>query len=120
MPFPAFKALDFDSLVDQAESAVLRTEMESGHAKQAQKYTQAVFTRSLSYVFTSAQYAAFKTWWNDDIGLGSGWFDWDDPLDGATKTVMMKNGVFAAVPIDLGAGSEPDWQISFQLDIRGI
>jgi len=120
MPFPNHKALEFDDLQNQVDPGVLRTEMESGFSKQARLYSQPVFIRSFTYVFTAVQYDAFRTWWKDDIGLGSGWFDWIDPVDGVTKNVMMINGLFSALPVNLGDGSEPDWRVNFQLEVRDI
>ncbi|MDH5393950.1 MAG: hypothetical protein OEY11_12245 [Gammaproteobacteria bacterium] len=117
--FPAFKALMFDSFQEQAESAVLRTQMDSGSVKQAQLYSQGSFNRTVTYVFTGTQFEAFKIWWRDDLGLGAGWFDWDDPLDGATKQVMMNQGVYSARPLDQGEGNTVDIAVSFRLDSRG-
>ena len=117
--FPDFKALLFDSFQEQAESAVLRTQMEGGSFKQAQLYSQGNFNRTMTYVFTAAQFAVFKAWWRDELGLGAGWFDWPDPLDGSTKQVMMNLGVYSARPLDQGEGNAVDVAVSFRLDSRG-
>lgn len=76
------------------ESAVLRTDMESGPAKQAQVRSKAIVTGEFQYACaTLADYQAFKTWWKTDAARGANWFFWTDPEDDASKLARVPGGV---------------------------
>lgn len=97
------------------ESAVLRTEMESGPAKQAMVRTRQSIGRPVSYRFSSANYIAFKTWYRDDIKRGALWFDWRDPLNDKLKQARMVGGVYEAQAYDPGQGPL-SYDVTFQIE----
>lgn len=96
------------------ESAVLRTEMESGPAKQAKIKSRVLVPRDMTCSLDSkADYLAFKTWIRIDIGQGSAWFDWADPEDGVTKPGRIVRGGVSYRALN---GALTLWEASFQLE----
>lgn len=66
---------------------VLRTDMDSGRARQRLRFTQTMWTYSVSMFHTDAEYATFLNWWKTAIHQGADWF---------TLTLMGPSGVFTA------------------------
>jgi hypothetical protein len=100
-------------LSETANSNVLRTEMEGGYQKQAKKFSKSLLTRNVVYLFTNAEYAAFKTWFYTTAANGSLFFNWTDVVDNVTKDARIVNGVYEARPV---APSLSHWYVSFQLE----
>jgi hypothetical protein len=76
------------------QPAVLRTDMESGPPKQSKVLSRVLVTRNVRLmVKTKADYASFITWFTSDLTRGSEWFNWADPVDGATKLGRFVGGV---------------------------
>lgn len=97
-----------DGFAEQRESALMRTEMESGPPKQARIKTRVMVTRPVILRFDSrADYQAFIVWYRDTIHEGADWFDWTDPVSNTVK-----NGRFTGT-IDAGpAGYMPGaWRV---------
>lgn len=96
------------------ESAVKRTDMESGPAKQTKVKSRVSVKRQITYEFRSqANYDSFITWFETDADYGAAWFNWVDPVGGATKTARIVekiDGERPAMP-DLGV-----WQVSLVIE----
>ncbi len=113
--FPTNGELLFDGYGEQPERAVIRTDMEAGPPKQAMIRQRQNIARPVAYRFSSANYAAFKVWFRDQIARGASWFDWTDPLDGVVRQARMQNGEFRAQMVNNGTGA-PDWDVFFSLE----
>ena len=114
--FPALGKLRLEGYGEQPESAVLRTEMESGPPKQAQVRSRVMVTRPVTMQYNAADYGSFKTWFRDDIARGADWFDWTDPVDGVIKQARIAGGEYSAVPFTESQGGPLLWDVSFQLE----
>lgn len=96
------------------ESAVLRTETESGPAKQSKVRSRALVERDItSSLDSKADYIAFKVWVRDSISRGADWFNWTDPEDGVVKLARIKNGMVSYKPLN---GALTLWEASFALE----
>jgi len=115
--FPFYATLLWDGFTERPEPNAIRTEMESGPAKQAPKASKATTTRPVKYRLNSAaDYQSFKDWHRDDLKHGTGWFDWTDPVDGVTKLARIPGGQIDPKParrmLDV-------WDVSFQIETWG-
>lgn len=84
---------------EKPTSNIFRTQMEGGYAKQAKKNSKALVNRSVTYVYTAAEYEAFKTWFYNTAAHGSLFFNWLDPVDNVTKDTRIVNGEYEAAPV---------------------
>jgi len=112
--FPSYAKLLLDGFGENPESAVLRTEMESGPKKQAQVRSRALVTRPMRCLFTSkADHESFKAWFRNDIARGAVWFDWTDTVTGTVKKAQIVGGKIESKPTrkDLER-----WIVSFELE----
>lgn len=98
----------------EPESAVLRTEMESGPPKQAKLRSRVMVERPVTYSLDSkADYLAFMTWVRGTINRGVSWFDWTDPLDNVTKLARIKGGKVSYKSLNAALSF---WEASFVLE----
>lgn len=80
-----------------------RTEMETGPVKQRRRQTRTMVERpDVKYILTAAEFEGFLDWYYNDIGYGSLWFDWDDPITtpATSREVRMVSGQFTARPVN--------------------
>ena len=97
--FPTYAKLLADGYAEQRESALLRTEMESGPPKQAKIKSRVMVVRPVNVLIQSrADYLSFVTWFKDTLNEGSSWFDFTDPVDRAVKQARFVGGGLEASP----------------------
>ena len=112
--FPTYVNILRDGYSESRATAVDRTDMEGGIVKQAPVRSRVMVTRRVNaYVATNADYLSWVAWVKDTLVHGSDWFDWIDPVDGATKSARLVGGTYDAAPISYSGGY---WRISFQLE----
>lgn len=88
--WPFYAKFLADGFSVRRESALMRTDMETGPAKQARVRSRVLVQRSGSILLeTKAEYLAFVAWFANDISEGASWFDWTDPVDGVLKTARI-------------------------------
>jgi len=91
--WPAYAAILLDGFKLQRESALERTQMESGPPKQTRTKSRVMVARPATARFDSrADYLNFLAWFTSDIHRGADWFTWTDPVDGATKQARIRGG----------------------------
>ncbi len=56
-------------------SAVLRSTMESGRARQRRRYASVPTMASVSWLFSAPQAQLFEAWFEDALNSGSEWFE---------------------------------------------
>lgn len=112
--FPDYLKPLVDGFAEEPEPMVLRTDMESGPAKQATSASLAVVTRPMMYAADLAGYQAFKSWLKT-IHYGADWFLWTDPIDGLAKQARIVGGKYRATPDK----SKFYWRISLSLETWG-
>ena len=96
-------------------SNVIRSDMESGPAKQALKSSRDYLRFPVTYLFTKAEYLAFDIWVTDTIGI-VGWFDWTDPVDGITvlQARIFNGDISDAAPMNPDMAN---WVVSFEMEV---
>lgn len=84
--WPSYAGIRRDDFAEVRESAVERTEMESGPPKQVRVRSRVMVRREVIVdLETKADYLAFLAWFRDVIFNGAAWFTWIDPVDGLSK-----------------------------------
>lgn len=101
---------------ERPESAILRTDMESGPAKQAKVRSKVLVSRSVNIDYSNTEYGQFKTWFNGTLGYGANWFYWTDPRDGGSKLARIVRGEYEAKAYVKSMGDELRWQVSLTLE----
>lgn len=97
--FPTYAKILASGFAEQRESALLRTEMESGPPKQAKIKSRVMVTRPVSILLQSrADYLSFVDWFADDLNEGSDWFDFTDPVTHTVKQARFVGGGLEASP----------------------
>jgi hypothetical protein len=91
--FPNYVFLARKSIGHQRGNALQRTPTDLGLVKQTRVLSRVLVQRPFSYyVYTQANYNSFMTWFRDTVNEGATWFDWTDPVDGATKSARIVGG----------------------------
>lgn len=78
---------------------VFRSEFENNDIKQTRRSLTRRVTREITYFFTAAEYATFKTWFQTTAEDGALYFDFTDPVDNVTKDFRIMNGTYTATPV---------------------
>lgn len=112
--FPSYADILIDSYSVNRESALLRSEMESGPPKQAKIKSRVMITHNVQiYIATKANYLSFQTWFSNDISEGADWFDFTDPISGSTIQARFVGGELTASPL---SAKLEQWKISAKLE----
>ena len=108
--FPSYAKLLIAGFGEQAAPGVLRTQMESGPAKQLKTKSRVEVQRPARIrVMSKADYLLFMVWFKTTINQGADWFDWTDPVAGSTVSARIVGGQLgAAQPM---AGIAGGWVI---------
>ncbi|SFY16111.1 hypothetical protein [Azotobacter vinelandii] len=59
----------------QAVSPLLRSDLQSGRARQRRRFTSVPTMASVSWLFSDVQAQLFEAWWEDALISGSQWFE---------------------------------------------
>lgn len=97
-------------------SPLIRSELESGRARQRRRFTSVPEAVAINWLFTSTQARAFIAWFRDAITDGADWFECplDHPALGLEYYVCRFSSVYSG-PNRVG----PDlWSISANLELR--
>jgi hypothetical protein len=91
--FPSYAKVLLEGFSEKADYGGLRSEMDSGIAKQRPRFTTPIRKRSATLLVNSAvDRTLFESWMRSEINYGFGWFNWRDPVDGKTKQARFVNG----------------------------
>ena len=99
---------------DQRQPAALRSEMDSGPAKQRRRFTAAIRNLSVPIILTNTQRATFDTFFITTLLEGVLPFDWVDPKDGSTVEYRFTAPVEFSL---LSGGAERLWRGTLNLEI---
>lgn len=80
-------------------SNVLRTQYERGDIKQVRRSALRRKEYSITFLFTSAEFTTFKTWYEDTALDGALKFDYLDPVTNTTREYRIKGGGYSAQPV---------------------
>lgn len=112
--FPAYAKILREGFAEQRESAILRTEMDSGPPRQAKVKSRVLITRPVAILLdTRADYQAFLAWYRDDLNEGAAWFDWTDPVAEAVIAARFTGAALQATPLSTVAGA---WRVQAALE----
>lgn len=96
---PAYVKILADGFAEQRENALLRSEFESGPPRQARVKSRVMIRRPARLLIkTMADYLLFIDWFEGDLNEGANWFDWPDPVRGATVSARIVAGDLVATP----------------------
>lgn len=91
----------------------IRTDMEAGAARVRRRTFARNDLLDVAFVFTGAEFGAFRTWFEADAGGGAAWFDMDLDLGDGTATQEVRfKGTWKATRLQLL------WRITAQLEVR--
>lgn len=91
--FPVYACVLLEGYKEKANYSVLRSEMDNGVPKQRPRRSLPMVTREVRVKLADkTAKAQFDTWVRTDLDGGTGWFDYIDPLDGATKQARIVSG----------------------------
>lgn len=96
------------------EQAFIRTEFDSGYARQRQRYTNTPQQRNVQWVLNAAQMTIFKSFFYNTIGLGTDWFEMDLDVGDGIQTYDCR---FMS-PYDDMLLPPNKWQVSGRLEVR--
>lgn len=114
---PSYVKILYQDYSQRRESALLRTEMESGPPKQAKVRSRVMLTRAAKlYLSSKADFQSFETWYKDDLDEGSLWFNMTDPVSGSTVEARFVGGGYTATP--MSAAMEL-WQVEVNIESWG-
>ena len=114
---PVYARIMFDSYSQKRDSAILRTDMESGPPRQAKIRSRVMLTRTVRIVIESlANFQLFETWFKDDINYGADFFNMRDPVSKATIEARFVGGEYVSRPL---TGTLTLWQIDASIESWG-
>jgi len=112
--FPSYAQILFDGFSQERESALIRTEMDSGPPRQAKIKSRVMLTRNVNiYLDSKTALANFEEWYQDDINYGASWFDFVDPISGSTVQARFVGGAYTLKPM---SAKLQDWQLSAKIE----
>lgn len=105
-----------DGYAEEPDDAVLRTDVEQGLPRQRLRYSQHITRHTCQVLFTRAQYATFKNFWQNEIAKGAAWFD---------MLVMGASGpetkeVRFVAPFKAALIEGIYWRVQFELEMTGL
>lgn len=114
---PTYALIQFDGFSEQRESALLRTDMESGPPRQAKIKSRVLVRRPVNLLFKSkANYQAFISWFAVDLNEGNNWFTFLDPVSGVNKTGRFVSGTVEGKPLN---SALTWWSVRLQIEVWG-
>lgn len=86
LAMPAYVRVLIDDFSVDRDTALNRTAMSDGMVKQLRMKSRVLVTRTVLLMLDSkADYLSFITFYETTLNFGEFWFNWVDPVDGATK-----------------------------------
>jgi len=114
---PSYVKILIDGYKHDRESALLRTEMESGPPKQAKVRSKVMVSRTCNfYIDSQDDFESFEEWYSETLSEGAAWFTYFDPVSQTTKTARFVDGGFSARPRGSVYGS---WIVSAKIESWG-
>lgn len=90
--WPAYALIGFPQ-AEEPGTALMRSEMERGVAKQRRVAADVTVTQEITAYFNTKQRAEdWETWFYTTINAGTDYFDWTDLRTGTTRQVRIKEG----------------------------
>ena len=114
---PSYVKILYSGYSQRRESALLRTEMESGPPKQAKIRSRVMVTRAAKlYLSSKADFQSFETWFKDDLDEGALFFNMTDPVSGSTIEARFVGGGYTATPMSAKLNL---WEVDVNIESWG-
>lgn len=118
LPAPKVQGTSFT-----ADGAGLRSDMESGLARQRVRTTAPIVRMTATWGFTPAEFDTFKAWYDaplssGGIARGASWFTMTVTQGAADVSVTARFDISQAYKYAKTPGAR--WEVQAQLDIRGL
>ncbi|GHU34213.1 hypothetical protein AGMMS50256_27520 [Betaproteobacteria bacterium] len=118
--WPDYAKVLLESYSESRESALIRTEMESGPPKQARVRSRVMITRNITAAFASdADYLAFLDWYSNDIDEGALWFEFFDDVRNSIVLARFAEGGLQANAIRKPSEGIYIWELPCKLESWG-
>ena len=112
--FPSYANILYQNFSQSRESALIRSEMESGPPKQAKIKSKVMQVQNVNiYVASKADFASFQSWYQSDINEGADWFNYVDPITGSTISARFRDGGYDATPM---TANMENWEIKAKIE----
>lgn len=113
--FPTYATIAVEGYAEEADHGVLRTEMDSGIAKQRARWSMPIVTRSATIIVLSdADKEAFDEWVDDELMGGAGWFDFKVPRSSRIVQARIVGGKY-----QWGAPQGVVWKATCEIETLG-
>ena len=113
--FPAtLPAPLIDGYSGTQDQAFIRTDMEAGSQRQRQRFSAANTQMSISWLFTAAQMATFKTFFDTTINRGSDWFTYTLDLGAGDISYDAR----FTQPYQFSYVEGDNWRVSGNIEVR--
>lgn len=116
--FPEYAKILFEGYSINRESALLRTEMDSGPPRQAKIKSKVMVTHNVNIYLSSKQNLSnFEVWYQDDINFGASWFTMNHPvLSETTIQARFVGGGYTLTPMSADMNN---WKLSAKIEEIG-
>lgn len=112
--FPSYAKILYGGFSIKRESAIIRSDMESGPPKQAKVRSKPMVTRSVKiHLRTLSNFQSFESWYSNDVAEGALWFNFIDPVYGTSKLGRFADGGYTATP---RAGGLSAWIVDANIE----
>lgn len=116
--FPAYANILYNGYTKNRESALMRSDMESGPPKQARVKSNVMEVHSVKiYLASKADFLSFESWYANDIFDGASWFDFVDPITGNTIQARFRDGGYAASPL---TPAMEKWEVTAKIETWSV
>lgn len=105
---------NIDDYSGTQEQAFIRTDFDSGYARQRQRFTATPQFRNVKWLLSTSEMATFKDFFYNSIGLGTDWFEMNLNIgDG-----IVNYDCRFKEPYNDSLVSANLWQVSAKLEVR--
>lgn len=112
--FPSYAKILYSGYSIKRESALLRSEMESGPPRQTKVRSTVMVTRSVNiYLASREAFQSFEAWYANDTNEGATWFNFTDPVSETSKLARFVNGGYTATPLMEGLSA---WSVEAKIE----
>lgn len=112
--FPDFLIPLLDGFSETVEPVILRSEFESGPARQRSFQCGQMVRRSITYTVCGCENMdLFRDWFIMDLRNGSSWFKWQETCSGEFIRARCVDGTYTAAPTNSNFDS---WDIGLNIE----
>lgn len=118
LPLPTFEGYGIEPM-----DSILRTDMESGPARQRRRYTQTPTRMPVRWRFTAWEFAIFESWYRHKAKEGGEWFSINllgglGMVSHEARFVGRGQAPYRANPARGGPGDGARWVVTSALEVR--